>query len=271
MPEGPEVTFLVNKIFNKFINKKLHSIKIMNGRYKNHGPPKNYNKFINNLPLKCLNVIKKGKVIFIYFENDWCIISKLGMTGWWFIDDKFPLWRNNKLKTFIFDFNSHELNFSDFRNFGTFIFTSNSEIIEKEYNRIAYDILDPTINLSTIKNNIINYTNKHPTHTLENVIIDQHAIISGIGNYLKAEILYDAKISPLRKLNHISLNEWKQIIKSAKKITKKMVKILVHGSTDDYINQMKIYRMEFDSFGNKIKVHKTINNRSTFYVPAIQK
>lgn len=271
MPEGPEVTFLVDQIFGKFVNKKLNSIKIITGRYKHHGPPENYKKFINDLPLKCLKVTKKGKVIFIYFENNWCIISKLGMTGWWFIDNDFPSWRDTKLKTITFNFTSHELNFSDFRNFGTLIFTNDDQVIEKEYNKVSYDILDPTITFNLIKDKITNYTTKHPTHILEDVIINQKAIVSGIGNYLKAEILYDSKISPLRKLNQLTLDDWEKIIHSAKKIMKKMVKILINGSIDDYVNQMKIYQMDYDPIGNKIEIHKSKTNRSTFYVPAIQK
>lgn len=271
MPEGPEVTFLVDQIFSKFINKKLNSIKIISGRYKNHGPPVNYKKFINDLPLKCINATKKGKVIFIYFENNWCIISKLGMTGWWFIDNDFPSWRDTKLKTISFNFTSHELNFSDFRNFGTLIFTNDNEIIKKEYDKISYDLLDSNVNFSDIKDKIITYSSKHPTYKLEDVIINQQAIVSGIGNYLKAEVLYDSKISPLRQLTSLTLDDWKQIIKSAKKITKKMLKVLTHRSTDDYINQMKIYRKNYDPNGNKIKTHKTKDNRSSFYVPAVQK
>lgn len=276
MPEGPEITFLVNHIICSCVGEKLKSIKINSGRYIKHGPPNNYENFLLDLPLKCINVKKKGKVIFIFFQKNWCIISKLGMTGWWFIDNNYPDWRDIKLKSIIFNFTSFDLNFSDFRNFGTFIFTNDTEIINKEYNKIAYDILDPRLEFNKIKENIVDYTNKHPDYILEDVIINQKAILSGIGNYLKSEILYDAKISPLRKLRNITLNEWKTIFNSATKIANKMLDILAEGMNspdyaEKYINEMKIYRKNIDPKGNKIIKHKTKTNRTTFYVKQLQK
>ena len=50
--------------------------------------------------------------------------------------------------------------------------------------------------------------------------MDQNDIVSGIGNYLSAEILYDAKISPHRQLDKLSNTEKKQLAHSMRKIVK---------------------------------------------------
>ena len=83
---------------------------------------------------------------------------------------------------------------------------------------------------------------------------------------MKAEILYDAKINPLRKVKSLDEDEWCQIYKSMKKIIKKMLKALNSNNPDKYMNSMKI-----DPFGNIIKTHKTKTGRTTYYVPQIQK
>lgn len=47
------------------------------------------------------------------------------------------------------------------------------------------------------------------TRMIEEAIVDQHLLLCGIGNYLKAEILYAARILPLRMANDIHDDEWK--------------------------------------------------------------
>lgn len=88
---------------------------------------------------------------------------------------------------------------------------------------------------------------------------------------MKAEILYDAKINPLRKVKSIDIDEWHQIYNSTKKIIKKMLKSLNSDNPNKYINSMKIYRRKIDQFGNKIKTHKNKTGRTTYYVQQIQK
>ena len=44
MPEAPEVSYIVSKL-KKLENSNLKSIDILKGRYKKHGPPKNFNTF----------------------------------------------------------------------------------------------------------------------------------------------------------------------------------------------------------------------------------
>ena len=50
--------------------------------------------------------------------------------------------------------------------------------------------------------------------------MDQKALVSGIGNYLVAEILYDAKINPHNELNKLSPKELNKLAHSMRKITK---------------------------------------------------
>jgi formamidopyrimidine-DNA glycosylase len=271
MPESPEVYNLVKNVLSKYIGKKLNNIKINFGRYKTHGPPDNFNKFKKAFPIKCINVYKKGKVIFICFENDWYIISKLGLMGWWNIEGYQPEWRSNNKKNVVFSFNnSKDLIYDDNLSFGSITITNNLDIIEKELYKLAPDISDKKNKFSDIQKRIdIKYL-KIKNKLIEDVIIDQQLIFSGIGNYLKSEILYESKISPLRKIKDITLDEWKQIFIIAQKFCNKMQKILNSNNTNKYFNEMKVYQKKYDPYGNQIKTRKTIEGRTTFYVESIQ-
>ena len=270
MPESPEIYNLTKNVLSKYIGKKLNNIKINYGRYKKHGAPENFNKFKKSFPIKCTNVYKKGKVMFICFEHDWYIISKLGLVGWWNIEGEQVEWRNDNKKNLVLSFNnSKDLIYDDHLSFGSITITNNLDLIQKELNKLAPDISDKNLKFPEILERISNPKIKNKL--IEDIIIDQKLIFSGIGNYLKSEILYRAKISPLRKIKDLNKNEWKNIFTIAKKLCNKMQKILETNNSEKYFNSMKVYQKEKDPYGNEIKSHKTLGGRTTFYVDTIQK
>jgi len=77
-------------------------------------------------------------------------------------------------------------------------------------------------------------------------------------------------VSPLRKLKSIDIHTWKTIFKCARKIIKKMYKILMGDNLDNYIDAMKVYQKKIDPFGFPISKHKTKDQRTTFYVKSKQ-
>ena len=135
---------------------------------------------------------------------------------------------------------------------------------------MAPDITDDKTTFKILLERVNNLSKSQQNQLLEDIIMKQKIIFSGIGNYLKAEILYDAKINPLRKVKSLDVDEWFKIYKSIKKIIKKMLKALNSNNPDKYMNSMKIYRRKIDPFGNIIKTHKTKTGRTTYYVPQIQ-
>ncbi len=270
MPESPELEYQRHYIERKVKNTILTHIDILWGRYKKHGSPENYNRFKRQLPLKCIDVKKKGKVLFIYFEKDWCIISKLGLSGWWYCDGDEPKWRRNTKNVVMKFSNRQELVYSDFMNYGTLTFTQDINKINTEYDTLAPDILDNSTTSRELINRINSLSMKKQEHLLEDILVEQKIIVSGIGNYLKSEVLYDAKISPLRKIKDVSRSEWTRIFQSAKKISRMMYKVLLTQQLDLYMNSMKVYHKDKDPLGNTITKHKTKGGRMTFWVPHIQ-
>lgn len=88
MPEGPECKLLADNLHKKLKGTKLTNIEILAGRYKKHGPFKNYNKLISELPLKINSVNAYGKFIWFEFENsNLTLWNTLGMSGWFQIEE----------------------------------------------------------------------------------------------------------------------------------------------------------------------------------------
>jgi formamidopyrimidine-DNA glycosylase len=84
--------------------------------------------------------------------------------------------------------------------------------------------------------------------------------ISGVGNYLKAEILYEARVSPHKKIGECTNEEKKRVYDCTIKIPKLA---LENGF------KLKVYGKKKDAKGFVVKRDKTLDNRTTHWVSEI--
>lgn len=260
MVEGPQTSYLSKRISKRFKNQNLTKVEIKKGRYKSHAL-KNLKSFQQDLPLKLKDIYKKGKVLFLFFDP-WTIIVRFGMTGWFYFDEK------EVEGDIVFTFaNQRKLIFDDVRHFGTLTITKDADQVLSEMEKIAPDILDQKITFQDIRDRLQNLPKES---NIDSVLNDQKLLLSGIGNIMKSEILYDAKISPKRKVKDISDKEWKRIYSSARKITNKVYKEIEKGSANEFLKIQKIYQMESDPKGNPVERFIAKDGRVSFWVPQIQ-
>uniref|UniRef100_A0A6C0KR68 Formamidopyrimidine-DNA glycosylase catalytic domain-containing protein n=1 Tax=viral metagenome TaxID=1070528 RepID=A0A6C0KR68_9ZZZZ len=266
MTEGPEATYLAHYIATYFKNKRLKQVSIRGGRYKHHGPPKGLRQF--PLPLRLLDVHKKGKVIFFLFEHQWCMIAKMGMVGWFSKPEEKGLFQSHP--NVIFHFENGDLHFFDFRNFGTLTFTDNPIKIVSELDAIAPDIHDTSP--SALEQRVHDIVEHYPHETLEIALMNQERLFSGIGNIIKSELLYHAKLSPKRPLSSLSKKEWHRLILSSKKVYNTILNYLYHKGLDfnGYFDLHNVYQKEKDPNGLRVISYKVKDGRTTFWVPSIQ-
>ena len=264
MTEGPEATFQANTIRRQFLGRRLHGIRILRGRYKTHGPPTNAVAFRRALPLRITDVRKKGKVIVLDFDGGWSIVAKLGMVGWLAAADSTNHLHDAK-PNIVFHFDGPaDLHFTDFRNFGTLTFTRDPDPFLEP---IAPDILDPKIRLSDVTERI---PMVKPDAKIETVLMDQGALLSGIGNIIKSELLYDARISPKRTVDSLQPAEWRSIFNAARTVARKVLHVLEHD-IDTYDQIQKVYQRYTDPHGRPVRSHVAADGRRTFWVPAVQR
>ena len=283
MPEGPEVAYISDEMHHAIHGKKLQAMRIVKGRYITHGPPAHYKDFNAALPLTCESVKNKGKVIFITFSGGWTVIVKLGLTGWLYTTD-IPHWKPD-YKNVLFYFGNNQtvesspsaqtMTFTDVRSYGTLTFTKDPAFVEKEHAKLGLYIMDANTTWPVFWKAVQVVTAKKTAHseTIENLVTDQQKLVCGIGNYLKAEVFYLARIAPMRKVATLSEKEWHTLFKAMKKKTAQMIKALRREKTHPgtYFNSMKIYQQEKDPLGNEVKKYKTSAGRTTHWVPAVQK
>lgn len=225
MPELPEITFMVNKLKN-IKGETLKTIIIGNKSKYIKKKPNNFGKFINLLPLKIKNIFNIGKRIFILFENDWFFILNMGMSGILSYDI-------DKHNVFEFILSNKTFYFNDQRRFGTLrIFNNN---LNKYIKEMGYDPLYHGINFEEFyKKYIIKRKSKL---TLAEKLLDQK-IFAGLGNYLRAEILYDTQIDPFCIFNNLKKNHWKLIYNSYNKLVKLYTN---NKKSNKYLYEFKIY------------------------------
>jgi formamidopyrimidine-DNA glycosylase len=193
------------------------------------------------------------------------------MTGWFFKPHELPEFITEP--NIIFEFENDDLNFTDFRNFGTLTFTDDIQQVVKEIDRLAPDILDDSTTFDIILERFDKLTEKTKEILIEDALMDQTLLFSGIGNIIKSELLYDAHISPLRKLKDLSRNDLHAIFISAKKISKRTLKHLNNKMFDPegYNKIHNVYNKETNTDGLKIDTRTSKYGRTTFWVPEIQK
>ena len=272
MPEGPEVKRITDFLNSTLKNQELKEIKINNGRYKKNGPPRGYESFIKELPLKVKSINCYGKFIWWEFHNsNMTLWNTLGMSGWWnFAEGE----KHNNLS---FIFNKEVANFNDYRNFGTFIFC-NQENLEKKLSKFGPDILDGTLKDSGKLLFKKKLDCKRSDTFIATALLDQ-GVAAGCGNYIRAEVLYLAKISPFRKISELKEEEifklWNILQQVGfnyyNKRKGKKLKIIdgKYKFADSYKQQFLVYTQSKDPYGNKV-IRTKIKDRSIHYVAKIQ-
>lgn len=270
MTEGPEARYLANYVSKRFLKKRLRNMKILGGRYKTHGPPHGFKDFLKQLhrsiPVHLVEVWSVGKVIFLMFDSGYVLVAKMGMVGWFYTAEDMPLHKNEAHVVFEFE-GGKDLIFADFRNFGTLQFTNNAHDLWDEMAYIAPDIIDGKMDdilkrVPTIK----------PTSRIEDVLMDQTALVSGIGNIIKSEALYEAKVSPKKHFGSLKPAELRAVLEAARKYARRVLRILESAAihSDKYVALQKVYQREEDPQGHRVHSYKSAHGRTTFWVPEIQ-
>lgn len=247
-------------------NRTLQSIEIISGRY--------LKKKIDGLdseilPAKVTGIGVKGKLIFWIFDNDSYILNTLGMTGTWSKVQK----KHTRLKM-IFD-SGDSVYFNDTRNFGTLKFIKGRLNLINKLNTLGPDMLSEEVTDEVFKFSL----QMNPDKTLPEVLMDQN-VISGVGNYVKAEALWKAQLSPHRLVSSLSDDDMSTLNSSIKVVLKQAYEdggasFKNYIDTDDEIGEAThnfcVYGCKKDILGNDVIKEETKDGRVTHWAPNYQK
>jgi len=269
MPEGPEVKTITSELNKTFKNNILKKIEITGGRYKEGIELYNIFEVLTDTEKTIKEINCKGKFIWFQFNSNWSLWCTLGMSGGFTLD-------HSKHCDVKFITNTKPFWFRDQRHFGTLKLCNQPKSLEKKLKSLGPDILSDT---KLESKHFLDIIKKYPNKTLTKILMDQSKI-SGIGNYLKAEILYLSKISPFRKIKDILDTELDLVFKYSKDISKKSFKAGgasirnysdINNVDGKFVFEFKVYNRKLDDNMYTVVKSKTDDGRTTHWVPEIQK
>lgn len=265
MPEGPEVRREAEMLSKKFNNNRLIDIEIISGRYV-HKSMTGFEELQKLLPLRFVGGGCHGKFLYFILEDGSHIQNTLGMTGWW--SDS-----ANKHARICFHTENFDLFYIDQRNFGTLSWHQNRTRLFQKLHSLGPDIMQ-----SGNIDKFISRIRKKNHWNICKAIMDQQ-IIAGIGNYLKAEILYDCQINPECTVADLSNNKLQELFESASRIAwmsynlgGATIRNYRSGDGTEGIGQQRfaVYGQIYDPYGNKVERLITPDGRTTHWVPIRQ-
>lgn len=263
MPEGPECYRLAQKMDKALCLKKLVRIEVVGGRYKNHSPPSDL-QYLNDISaeklVRFVSVRAKGKLIYMSLDNDIHLVSTLGLMGKW-------VKTASKHKCIKITYCCCEpdtlslgkemsLYFVDQIHYGTFGILLSSFELNKKLATIGPSVLEPE-ELTWEKFHSI--CRKHNKKALPEFLMNQKWL-SGIGNYLKAEIMYQARCSIVSPLKDYSDNQLRVLYEAC-------IAIANQCTFGKY--RLQVYRKRRDPNGYPVYTVKTPDKRTTHWVPNV--
>lgn len=278
MPELPEVETIRLQLKAKIIGKTIENIEILEKK-----------QFIGKkeevLDAKIIDIERVGKVLILVLDNNKFLSFHLKLTGQILYADNLknsifkdvvPFTKTTKMPSkttrVIFTFtNGSGLFFNDMRKFGWV------KVSEKLEPPKGIDVLSKEFTLKKLIQLIS--TNSRPIKLL---LMDQDKM-AGIGNIYANEVLFLAKINPLRKSRSLSKPETAKIYQSIKKVIEQGIRyegssgadeayIKPDGSRGSYQAHFKVYQRE----GEPCLICKTPikrikqGGRSSFFCPKCQ-
>ena len=268
MPELPEVETVCRALSKVIKNSRIKKIEF-------------YRKDLrwqvkDNLEVSLKNNIlidpyRRGKYILIPTNTDKIFLIHLGMSGQIRIKKKDIVQKHDHMRMIVENNNKHfVVTYNDSRRFGYIDLFKKKELREHFLlSKIGVEPLGRELTTEYLKNNF-----KKRVINIKNALIDQK-IIAGIGNIYASEILYKAKINPLRKVNSLSQNDLNSIITFTKIILKRSIDvggttIRDHMQPDGSLGYFKQKLQVYGKVNEKCKtcnsfiVKEVISNRSTF-------
>lgn len=288
MPEICEVSHITDQLFNlsQSSSFSLKKISILGGRYKRHDEPVGWDIIKDNLPLKWNSVNCKGKFIFFTFQTNYgdkiYMGNTLAMTGCW---SKKPQKHSHILFEFVDDCGKLEnLYFNDIRCFGTITFYFYKDCLMEKLRTIGKSWLTSTIDrnngrrINISLNEFFIKLDENPYRNICKFLMDQTKL-SGIGNYLLSEVLYDSGICPWFEIKNINRVQKKKLYESISKIILDSYGLDgvslkdyndLYEEPGEYQNCLKVFQREFDPEGRKVVRQIGPHGRSIHWVPDVQ-
>ena len=268
MPEGPEVRRYGQSLAKAVSQKALKQINVLSGRYTKKMIPGTLD-VVNSLPAKVTGVGVHGKFLYWLLNNDFYVWNTLGMTGHWSPEKR----KHSRVEFCLGD--GTKVYFNDQRNFGTLKFVRGRYYLLQKLKSLGPDMLANDVSDDVFTEKL----RRKPTWPITKAIMNQ-SVVAGVGNYVKADSLWLAGLSPHRTVESLSDKEISLLNASIKKVLRESFRFggasirtyeNFDGSLGEYAQRFLVYNQKKDPHGNEVTKEKTADGRTTHWVPSVQR
>lgn len=269
MPEGAECKVIAEGLAKALSGQTIEKIEILSGRYAKK-PFDGYTELAAELPKQVIGAGCHGKFIYILLDGgDSSIWTTLGMTGQW------SRHASNHTRVRLVLGDGSEVYYNDTRNFGTLKWSRGRRVLAQKLRSLGPDMLAEDVSHEKFQAALL----RKPKWTLAEAVMDQ-GIIAGVGNYVKADSLWLARLSPHRKVDSLCQEEFESLNDSIKKVLRNAYQS--HGASfksykgfdsekGGYGERFLCYGKEVDDDGAEVIKEETLDGRTTWWVPTRQK
>ena len=271
MPEKPEVQCYADSLHQILAGQLISKVNFGEAWTNKNKLAKGYQQLKDALPLRIVKVWSKGKKIIFDFEQDYYMVNYLGMEGKW---SSKPLKHSHIHVDYIQKEEQKSVWYNDTRYFGDFEFYHSQQELNERLEKIGPDLLNDNVSIEDWLQ--VTTSKRVAKKQVCEFLMDQQ-YFSGVGNYIKSEALYRAKLRPDVTLDQLSQEMLIRLLTAVKRVIVKSYEARgasLHSYFDFDGNlggfEVAIYGYDQDAKGNTIIKSNYKDDRTTYWVPEVQ-
>lgn len=225
---------------------------------------------------KVVSVKTRGKFMYWEFSNGWYLLCTFGMSGQWSPKQGKHVCLDITLYDDKVNVETFNIYFNDPRHFGTIKFVKGEDQLKTKLSELGWDPLqDDLTKYSDWLIGVLSKTSK----PIGQLLMDQ-SLFAGVGNYIRAEALYLAKMSPWKPANQFSKDDAQNLFQACIDVMQTSYQYqgatiqtykTAYGEEGRYSSCFKVYGKKTDPLGNKIIKEDTPDKRTIHWCPTVQK
>jgi len=268
MPELPEVETIVRGLRKRVIGRRILKVIVKNPRAVRPQKPTAFARPISGKVI--LTVSRNGKWICFRLSDDGYLWAHLGMTG------RFRWNEPDSHARVIFQLDGQAtLVFSDIRTFGR-LALGPSDALEPPGVTLGVDPIHDEVSPKYLRDHF-----QRRTAAVKDLLLNQE-IVSGIGNIYATEILFEARIHPLRPANSLTLKECRLLVKCIRSCLERAIRyggttisdfLTLDGEPGGFEEHIKIYGRQGQPCPNcgALLERYVLHQRSGVFCPRCQR
>jgi len=274
MPEGPECHVTAHRLGEMLRGHQLVQIDVLATDIPTAAP---FNSSLATHPATATKVAAKGKLIYATFDNGYTMLSTLGLQGNWTNTSGSAARIAIRLRDQYQ--NEKRIFYCDALNYGSIKFIQTDPQLRVKLNSLGPDV----VTASQAPDGYgectlawwLDLCKRKGEWTYPKLLMKQN-YLAGVGNYLKAEALYQSHTSPLLQIKDFTLERQQAVLDAMLDVVRRsygwkahQAKMQGHSApVPQYRHQ--VYNQGVDPHGNRVERTKTADGRTTHWVPAMQ-